>query len=385
MTRLKSIVKGNKMLFKLANTARLFLSCSVVRIDGSKKKYPKVIQLPITYLCNSRCVMCNIWNMDHTNEMNVPEFAGFLADPIFIKVETVGINGGEPSLLPNLAEYVQEVLKLPALKAFNIISHGFSSSLLLQRIEEIYQQCRQKGVRFHLSISLDGVGDIHDTVRGRSKVFDRTIATIENIVKDTHRYCDSFDIGCTVVQQNIYHLMELDVYAKIHNLPVKYRLGIDNKRIQSDKLSESFSVINKPWRQSAKEFFFYQASQAKTIQDKFKYFSIFYWLNSATPERLLGCIWKDEGVTMDSRGDLYYCAVASEKIGSLREETGESIFFSDKNIDYRKNIIQMNCDNCIHDYSGKPELKNLLLFLKVYLQRKLAMNFYKYRCRFGII
>jgi len=59
-----------------------------------KKKYPKVIQLPITYKCNSRCVMCNIWKMNKKNELSSEEFAKILKDEIFQKVEFVGINGG---------------------------------------------------------------------------------------------------------------------------------------------------------------------------------------------------------------------------------------------------------------------------------------------------
>ena len=67
----------------------------------------------------------------------------------------------------------------------------------------------------------------------------------------------------------------------------------------------------------------------------------------------MGCHWQENGITMDSRGDLYYCAVESDKIGGLRENKGTDIFFADKNIEYRKKIVAEDCDNCIHDYDGK--------------------------------
>jgi MoaA/NifB/PqqE/SkfB family radical SAM enzyme len=375
-------IKKNKKIFFVAKALRFLQQSTLWPINGGKKKYPKVLQLPITYKCNSKCVMCNIWQMDHSNEATAEEFAKFMKDNIFKNVEFVGINGGEPSLIPNLPEYVKEILKLPKIKGLNIISHGFSQKPLLKSLEKIYKMCRDKGVHFHVSISLDGVGEVHNTVRGKPNVFEKTVSTIDKIIQNQHKYCDSYDIGCTIVKQNINYLIELDSYAKSKNYNIKYRLGIDNKRIESDKLREQYSVIYSPLRQSAKEFFHYQMSQTKDLVNRFKYYSIFTWLNSKNPKRMLGCSWKDEGITLDSRGELYYCAVASDSIGSLRKEKGEKIFFDDKNIEYRKSIIQNSCDRCIHDYGGKPEFKYVWKFFIDILKDKFSMKIYEIKIRF---
>ena len=381
MKKIISLIKKNKKLFLIAKALRFLQSSVFTKIDGSKRKYPKVIQLPITYNCNAKCVMCNIWQMDHSGEATVEEFAKFMQDDIFKEVEAVGINGGEPSLVPNLYEYADEILKLPSLKSLNIISHGFSPKPLFKQVEKIYASCKAKGISFHISISLDGVEEIHNRVRGIDKAFSKTSATIDEIIKNQHKYCDSYDVGCTIVNQNIDYLMELDTYAKSKNYNIKYRLGIDNKRIESDKLRDQYSVIYSPLKQSAKEFFHYQMSQTKDLTNRFKYYSIFTWLNSSSPKRMLGCTWKDEGITLDARGELYYCAVASDSIGSLRECKGEEIFFSDRNIEYRKSIIKNSCDGCIHDYSGKPELKNVWKFLVDTLKDRMAMKIYRIKAR----
>ncbi len=380
--QLTQLIKKNKKLFLIAKALRFLQASSLTKIDGSKKKHPKVIQLPITYNCNARCVMCNIWRMDHDDEATIEEFARFMQDDIFKKVEAVGINGGEPSLVPNLYEYAEEILKLPFLKSLNIISHGFSPKPLFENLKKIYASCKGKGVNFHVTISLDGVGEIHNTVRGKPKVFDKTISTIDEIIVNQHKYCDSYDVGCTIINQNIDYLIELDTYAKSKNYNIKYRLGIENKRIESDKLRDRYSVIYNPLRQSAKEFFHYQISQTKDLANRFKYYSIFSWLNSKESKRMLGCAWKDEGITLDSRGELYYCAVVSDSIGSLRKNKGEEVFFNDKNIEYRKNIIKNSCDGCIHDYSGKPEFKDVLKFLNETIANRFSMKIYELKVRF---
>lgn len=381
-TRIKEIIKKNKKLFLIAKALRFLQTSSFSKIDGSNKKYPKVIQLPITYNCNSKCVMCNIWKMDHSNEMTVEEFATFMKDDIFKEVEAVGINGGEPSLVPNLPEYIKEVLTLPKLKSLNIISHGFSQKPLLKSLEEIYKMCKEKNIHFQVLISLDGVREIHNIVRGKTNVFEKTSSTIDEIMKNKSKYCDDLELGCTIVKQNIHNLVELDTYAKMKNYNIKFRLGIENKRIESDKLKDQYSVIYSPLKQSAKEFFHYQISQTKDFANKFKYYAIFSWLNSEKPKRILGCMWKEEGITLDARGELYYCAVASNSLGSLRKEKGEKIFFDDKNIEYRKSIINNSCDGCIHDYTGKAEFKNVWKFLVDTLKNRFAMKLYEIKVRF---
>ena len=381
-TRIKEIIKKNKKLFLIVKVLRFLQTSSFSKIDGSNKKYPKVIQLPITYNCNSKCVMCNIWKMDHSNEMTVEEFATFMKDDIFKEVEAVGINGGEPSLVPNLPEYIKEVLTLPKLKSLNIISHGFSQKPLLKSLEEIYKMCKEKNIHFQVLISLDGVREIHNIVRGKTNVFEKTSSTIDEIMKNKSKYCDDLELGCTIVKQNIHNLVELDTYTKMKNYNIKFRLGIENKRIESDKLKDQYSVIYSPLKQSAKEFFHYQISQTKDFANKFKYYAIFSWLNSEKPKRILGCMWKEEGITLDARGELYYCAVASNSLGSLRKEKGEKIFFDDKNIEYRKSIINNSCDGCIHDYTGKAEFKNVWKFLVDTLKNRFAMKLYEIKVRF---
>lgn len=379
--QLKKILTSNKFSNKVFQLFSLFRQVKIKKESGINKKYPSVIQLPITTKCNSRCVMCNIWKMKAENEFTVEEFAGFLKDDVFKNVISVGINGGEPSLLSNLPDYVSEVLKLPKIKNLNVISNGLAPQLLLPSLEKIYSQCKKMQVRFYISISLDGVGEVHDQVRGIPGAFSKTVKTIESIKSHQEKYCDGFEIACTVVKQNVDHLVELEEWASIKGLNIKYRLGIANQRIKSELNTQEYSVINSESMQSSKEFFYSMMVKSKKLLDKFRYFSIFYWLNNYPHKRLLGCAWRDRGITMDPQGNLYYCAVASKCLGSLRENKGTDIFFNDDNISYRQQLIYENCENCIHDYMGTVEFKNILIFLKFLLKLKFGMKIYKIKSR----
>ena len=375
---IKNIIKKDKRIFNLLIIFKLLSTSSIKKLGGSVKKYPKVIQFPITYKCNSRCVMCNIWKMDHSNEMTLAEIKNYLKDPIFKEVSSVGINGGEPSLVKELRQIAEQVLNLPKIKSLNIISNGFNKEAFLIKVEKIYELCRKKSVNFHLSFSLDGYGEVHDNVRGVKKAFERASKSIDYVLENKSRYCDSIDIGCTIVRQNVNSLIELDTYASRKNYPMKYRLGIENKRIGSDEIVSDYSVLyDTKSRQSAKEFIHSRFFKANEIMEKFKYFSLFYFLAEKNPKRLLGCMWQDEGITIDAKGNIYYCAVASKKIGSLRKQKGEAIFFNEKNIAYRKSILENMCQNCIHDYSGKLYIGDVLIFLKHYIFERIWCKIYR--------
>jgi len=268
--RLKRVLKSNKSLYQFLSLMNLILRSKVSEPKGTEKQYPVVIQLPITKKCNSRCIMCDIWKMDMKNEMSPEELGEFLKDPVFKNVKSVGINGGEPSVLPNLTDYAHQVMKLPRLASLNIISNGLNTEKLLIALETIYQQCQLKNISFHVSLSLDGVGEIHDSQRGIPGAFSKTITTIDSIIGKTGEYCDSFDIGCTVTRVNVDHLVQLEVYSREKGYPMKYRLGIENKRIGSDQIKSRYSVLDDfHTRQSAMEFFFYLYHDREKIADKY--------------------------------------------------------------------------------------------------------------------
>jgi sulfatase maturation enzyme AslB (radical SAM superfamily) len=233
-------------------------------------------------------------------------------------------------------------------------------------------------------VSLDGYGEIHDKVRGIPKVFKKTFETIKEIKANRSLYCDSFDVGCTVISQNVNYLEQLNAFAKKIEIQIKFRMGIENKRIESEKLFPSFSGFNGKGLFSSKTFFYSQYKNSKTISDKFKYFSIFNSINNGRSKRLMGCNWKNQGITLDSRGNIYYCAVESECIGNLKNTPGEKIFFDEAHLKYRESIVQNKCDSCVHDYYGNPEIKNFLIFVFQVLHERFWAKIYAFKLRFMI-
>lgn len=157
-------------------------------------KLPIDAVLAVTYNCNSRCVMCDIWQMKPHEELQ-PE--DFLKLPASLKY--VNISGGEPFLHPKIVEIFRNVRQAAPKAQILFSSNGFATELIRARIKEIVKIDPTVGV----GISFDGVGEMHETIRGIPKAFEKCIKTIEMLKEEGVK---NIRIAFTVSTVNVDHL-----------------------------------------------------------------------------------------------------------------------------------------------------------------------------------
>jgi hopanoid biosynthesis associated radical SAM protein HpnH len=141
-----------------------------------RKRYPYVLMLEPLYTCNLACIGCAIER--HT---------GKLADRLPLEkcleavdasgAPVVSICGGEPTLYPELAELVREVIARQ--RHIYLCTNG----LLLD--ESVYGVIEPQK-RLMINVHLDGLRETHDRVCARAGVFDKAIAMIERGVALGH-------------------------------------------------------------------------------------------------------------------------------------------------------------------------------------------------------
>lgn len=343
----------------------VFRSAKAVLKKHGEYVYPKTIQLPITFKCNFDCVMCGMRHLAYKPGFSPEELKAILKDELYKKVISVGVNGGEPFLLKNLNEYIEVICScLPELKDIYIITNGFFSDAVLDSSKEILSTCHKYNVSYHLSVSLDGYGKMHDTMRGKAGAFDHAIETCFKIQEDRPAYCDSFGTICTITKINVYNLAELDVWALSNNIPINYNIATIHKRIDNADKYEDFSVFtDEHARLMAAEFFYSKFLETKSEY----YYSLYYFV--AHQKRISFCSHQTDTVTLTPDGNLSYCAVFSEVIGNAFKESSKNIFFDKENINYRSSMKKEHCETCSH-YTGIIEPKS---FLKSYV-KELLLN-----------
>ena len=329
---------------------------------------PRVLQFPITGRCNSKCGTCSVPELAPDVDMTVERVREIMQNNLFRKLEAIGINGGEPSLVRELPDIIKELVKLPRLKSIHMITNGMLTDHILELTQQINEVCMEKEIHFSLSVSLDGIEEIYWACRGVSS-FEKTISTIKSVVAAPGVYCSSFSAGCTVSKYNVDHLAANDAYCKEFGIPVFYRLAVPNRRIYNMGYSDDFSVLtDKSDCQTAMEFFFGKVVDRndRDWKQKFTYYAIFKYLQGSGHVRLADCFWKWRDATIDEEVNIYYCATESKSLGNLNGNNAKEIFHSKENLAYRAELIEEHCQHCIH-YAFFPNVRGALSFILFFI------------------
>lgn len=316
---------------------------------------PTVIQFPVNDICNSRCGMCNIWQQKRDHELTPDALATILRDPLFTEVMFVGLNGGEPTLrkdLPDLAAVLAD--ELPKLKELHAITNAIKHGQVTERLLAVNEVARQRGKRFSVSVSLDGVGEDHDRNRGVPGNFASAVKVIEALKAGGV----PVSIGCTLTPVNCEGADDLLAWCEENGIEdYEFRLGVEIRRVYN----EGYDLLNP--LTSGQRFhltmFFDKLSRDERVgaaQRRF-YKSLVDQIAFGKP-RSAGCHWQTQGVTLDTRGGLSYCSVKSPVIGSALEASAQTLYT--QGLPIRRAIVSKACADCRHDLLGPVPIRELV-------------------------
>ena len=173
-----------------------------------KQTLPIDCVLAITYHCNSRCTMCDIWKMTDFTELPASEFAKLPSS-----LRDINLSGGEPFLRTDLAEIVKVLVKACPNARIVISSNGFATDLILHRMKDVLKIKPDIGV----AISIDGIGEMHNELRGIPGGFDRAIKTVKELQQ---MGMTNLRLAYTLMEKNVTHLSK--VYDLSRELGVEF-------------------------------------------------------------------------------------------------------------------------------------------------------------------
>jgi radical SAM protein with 4Fe4S-binding SPASM domain len=269
--------------------------------------------------------MCNIWQTEDAEDLDVA-----LLKRLPASLKYVNLSGGEPFLRKDLPELVAAVNQASP-QAKIIIS---TNALLPgKRIRELMSLIRQKDDRVGLAISIDGMGETHDRIRGVPGAFDKAVETIKGVKEDG---MTNLRIAFTVVDENVKDYFA--VYRLSRELGIEFTSAIAqgsshyfrNTRfspVDPDDLKEQLNLV--------------MASELGTSTPKRwarAYFNRGLYLFARGGGRPLSCRAADDFFFLNPEGTVYPCNVLDMPLGSLRESTFEEIWNSEKAIEGRKQV-----------------------------------------------
>lgn len=203
-----------------------------------RSAHPVTLTFSVTARCQSRCLTCHIGEY-YQQELRCSR-KDLTCDEIRRIFQSLGtvyffnISGGEPFLRPDLAQIVELAVEYlqPA------IIHIPTNALTPQRIENTCRQIldnnrrRRRPVPLTVKPSIDGIGKLHDTIRGVPGNFQKLEETIIRLKMVEENYPEfHLELGTVISKYNIDHLEEIEDY--VHALGVQsYRNEIAEERAE---------------------------------------------------------------------------------------------------------------------------------------------------------
>lgn len=142
---------------------------------------PLYVKIKLTWRCNLRCQMCNVWRQSRDDRLTLPVIQSLADELADLGTRKVHLSGGEVLLRPDIFEVIDAFAGRGM--QVNLTTNG---TLLTK---EMARRLAESGLH-NLSISLDGATPgTHDALRGKGN-WKRTICGIHNLrraVKQAHR------------------------------------------------------------------------------------------------------------------------------------------------------------------------------------------------------
>lgn len=142
----------------------LFFLKSILASNFARLSFPFKISYALTYRCNLRCQMCNIWKKETgPRELSVSEIETFFKNTN--KFSWIGITGGEPFLRGDISDICGIILNYcHNLCALHFSTNGQLTDKIIILAERIHKKYNKLKLVF--TVSIDGPPDLHDQIRG---------------------------------------------------------------------------------------------------------------------------------------------------------------------------------------------------------------------------
>jgi MoaA/NifB/PqqE/SkfB family radical SAM enzyme len=156
------------------------------------KPLPDNLTISITRACQSACLTCDCGFdtrrglVKVSEELSLDEWLQIIGN-IDWKLAFLTISGGEPSLSRNLEAVALAFAEQTRPNFVTIPTNALRPDLVLNKIQRILDKSPSE-TRWHVNVSVDGIGKVHDHVRGVEGNFEKCLKTIHGLIDLRARY-----------------------------------------------------------------------------------------------------------------------------------------------------------------------------------------------------
>lgn len=277
--------------------------------------------LEVTANCNSKCITCNMWKQNRSNELSLEETKSIFKSKCMKGIGNVYLTGGEPFLRDDFVEIVNFISS--ELRC----SISFATNGLLP--QRIYEMVKKMNSKPSIDISLNGREETHDFTRGIEGSFNKSIQTYKYLLKLGIKANFLF----TICPYNIDDIQWVQKFSRELGTHVGFALAMPIERIGSQDLDiYGYSVDQKKGILSQLPL-----SIFKTVLEKYFNNTFFF-----------SCKYGSKMIEVSSMGSVYACShfTPELKMGEIRETSLDQIMNSERTKEVIKFIKNRECQPC---------------------------------------
>jgi MoaA/NifB/PqqE/SkfB family radical SAM enzyme len=295
--------------------------------DIAWKRRPIHLTFFVTRRCNSNCPFCFYLRSDDSVELARPELSLEEIDKVSSSLGPLlwlAFSGGEIFLRDDLVEIAGTFYRnnRPAIMLFP--TNGLLPGLIGERIETIVRHCPKSVVA--LKLSIDGLGDAHDSLRRTPGGFAKTMETYRAVAELASRY-ENFELGvntvfCSENQDSMDGIIEY-----VRGLPGVRTHTISLVRgslteqhygqVDPQKYLAAVQTLERNLKEGKSRIYRFGGGRIKAGQDIVQRRLIHRTMAEQT--RLMPCYAGRLNLVLEEGGDVFPCEVRKESFGNVRD------------------------------------------------------------------
>ena len=302
------------------------------------------LTLSVSYSCNSRCKTCNIYKKK-SRELTLHEWESIFKS-VGKNLFWVTMSGGEPFLRPDLAAITTSLYDLCGPAIINIPSNGLLTERISSVVQHIGHHCRKSQII--VNISIDEIGDKHDTIRGIPGSYARAVETF-TALRSLKLSNLSIGIHTVISRFNVKRIPEISRHLMMLK-PDSYITEIAEEREELDTIGSNISPEYNDYA-NAVDFLQGQIKAADfnsvgkiTRAFRMKYYDMAKKI-LLEKRQVIPCYSGFASAQISPDGDVWMCCIKAKSIGNLRDVNYDfsKVWFSPNADAIRKQIKNQEC------------------------------------------
>jgi MoaA/NifB/PqqE/SkfB family radical SAM enzyme len=317
-------------------------------VMNRKFGWPKMLPMSITISpsprCNSRCLTCNIW-MKREDELSLEEwdktFQSMGDTPFWFT-----ISGGEPFMNKDIVETAQSIYKHCHPGIINIPTNSLMHKIIQPKVATMCETCPD--TQFIINLSLDGVGEKHDHIRGIAGNFEKFEANYRALRELDYPNL-SIGIHSVISRFNVDDIHELYDYA-FGLKPDSYITEIAEQRVELDTVGISITPSLDKYSAAIDELISrVERQQFSGISKVTEAFRVRYYKLVkrilAEETQVIPCYAGWASAQIYANGDVWACCVRADNMLNLRsvDYDFKRVWFSKEADTIRASIKAKEC------------------------------------------